>query len=172
MAHFSEQSLQFCLQLSLKVTLNKKFSGGLASFLHPDSSPFPINWNHRVFSDPLFFFFFFFSSVFFEQPLLHRMGQTGKRSFGSGDNGVTDDNPVLQNPLTNTKSCTAEQRSTPPLLMLLCLQHGLLNLIFNKLSKNGLLSTNFRLLSQFLHLTGKRPFHKFQEESSSDFSQL
>lgn len=100
------------------------------------------------------------------------MGQTGKRSFGSGDNGVTDDNPVLQNPLTNTKSCTAEQRSTPPLLMLLCLQHALLNLIFNKLSKNGLLSTNFRWLSQFLHLTGKRPFHKFQEESSSDFSQL
>lgn len=37
------------------------------------------------------------------------MGQTGKRSFGPGDNGVTDDNPVLQNPLTNANSSTAEQ---------------------------------------------------------------
>lgn len=101
---------------------------------------------------PLFFFFFF-------APLLLSLSsrcytewtKTRKRSFGSGDNGVIDgdngvidDNPVLQNPLTNTKSSAAEKQSTAPLLMLLCLQEGIFNLIFNKLSKNEAFKTKFR----------------------------
>lgn len=34
------------------------------------------------------------------------------------------------------------EQSSPPLLMLLSLQWGLFNLIFNKLSKNGALNSN------------------------------
>lgn len=55
-------SLHFCLQLSLKVTLNKKLSGELASFLHPDSSQL----SHQLKSWSIFIstLVFCFSSVF------------------------------------------------------------------------------------------------------------
>lgn len=135
----SVNNLSAVQSLVLKSLQTWNSQGGWQSFLHPDSSHFPINWNHGVFSYPRRFFgwflvgFFVVGLFFFFLLLCHLFcflwtaivtqngTQTGKRSFGSDDSGVTDDNPVLQNPLTNTKSNTGEW-PTAPLLVLLCLQ--------------------------------------------------
>lgn len=187
----SVNNLSAVQSLVLKSLQTWNSQGGWQSFLHPDSSHFPINWNHGVFSYPLgffgwflvfffvvglFFFFFCFSaisSVFFEQPSLLRMGHRQGREALALMTVVWQMTTLSSKIHWPTQRATQQNNDLQHLCWCCCVFNRVFfNVMFNKWSKNEVLKTNFRWLSQFIHLTGKRSFHIFQEASSSDFSQL